>query len=162
MSNRETIETYAKKLIELIVENAEVEVHEEDEMYHVAIKTEDEAPTIIGRHGETIRALQKILEVVLYKKIGESVHILVNVNDYREKQRERLEYIAEEHAKRVHETGMSSTMRGFSSFERKILHEYITTKYPELTSYSVGEGKDRRLVVDVKSEQSEIEETTEE
>jgi hypothetical protein len=35
------------------------------------------------------------------------------------------------------------------------MHEYISTKYPELKSFSIGEGRDRRLVVDMKDGDSE-------
>lgn len=147
------IKTFADYIVSKILENYEIEVEKIDDIYHVIIKTEDEASTIIGRHGETIRSFQKILEVMLYKDIGESVKILVDVNDYRAKQRERLEYIAEQHAKKVSETSAPAYLRGFSSYERKIIHEYITGTYHELTTYSLGDGKDRRLVVTLKSDE---------
>ncbi|NTU74234.1 RNA-binding protein, partial [Candidatus Roizmanbacteria bacterium] len=89
--------------------------------------------------------------VILYKSTGESVSLLVNVNDYREKQKERLEHIADQHAQKVQSYQRSSHLRGFSSYERKMIHEYITSTYPDLTTYSVGEGRDRQLVVDLKS-----------
>ena len=48
------------------------------------------------------------------------------------------------------ETGEQSFIRGFSSYERKIAHEYITENYPDLTTFSEGEGRDRKLIVDLK------------
>ncbi len=120
-------------------------------MYHVAIKTETEAATVIGRHGETIQALQKLLEVILYKQCGEQVEMLLNVNDYQEKRRERLHYIVAQASSRVRESGNSSYLRGFSAFERKVIHEYVMSEYDDLTSYSVGEGRDRRIVIEVKA-----------
>ena len=136
-----------------MIEKFEVDVTLEEEAFHVVIKTDEEAPTVIGRHGETIRALQKILEVVLYKKFGEPVDLLLNVNDYREKQVERLEGIAEEIAQRVKNEKREVPIRSFSSYERKIIHEYIAKNHPDLTSYSVGEGRDRQLVVSAKKEE---------
>ena len=41
------------------------------------------------------------------------------------------------------------------------MHEYITGNYSELTTYSVGEGRDRRLVIDRKSAQAKPEEAEE-
>lgn len=154
MSKKETIKTEAEELLKKIIDKFELEVEETDETYHVIIKTEEEAPTVIGRHGETIRAVQKILEVILYKKFGEAVSILVNVNDYREKQKERLEDLATQVATKTQETRSASYLRNLSSYERKIIHEYITANYTDLTSYSIGEGRDRRLVVDIKKEGS--------
>lgn len=150
MDIAQTVKTETEQLLQKILTNFSVEVTEDEGMHHVNIKAEEEAPTLIGRHGETIRAIQKILEVILYKATGQSVDIVVNVNDYREKQKERLENIASEAAQRVQTEGKSAYLRGFSSYERKIMHEYVTQTYPDLTSYSVGEGRDRRLVIDRK------------
>jgi spoIIIJ-associated protein len=146
------VEQNAKYLLDKILESYELEVTEDDGIFQIIIKTDDEASTIIGRHGETIRAFQKILEVMLYREHGEAVRILVDVNDYRAKQKERLEYIAKQHADKVRDTSGPAYMRGFSSYERKIIHEYVTENYPELTTYSLGEGKDRRLVVTLKGD----------
>jgi spoIIIJ-associated protein len=151
MDKVQVIKSEAEELIKKIIEKYEIQVEETDGTYHVIIKTEEEAPTIIGRHGETIRAIQKILEVILYKKLGESINVLVNVNDYREKQKERLESLAAQSAERVVAEQRPSYLRGFSSYERKLIHEYVTKNYSDLTTYSVGEGSDRRLVINLKS-----------
>ncbi len=150
MDKVKLIQTETEELLSKIIDKPEVEVTEDDGIYHVTIKSEEEAPVIIGRHGETIKAIQKILEVVLYKKLGESVEILVNVNDYREKQKERLEELADRFAQKAKELRSASYIRGLSSYERKLVHEYVTQNYPDLTSYSTGEGRDRRLVIDLK------------
>ncbi len=154
MEKIEVIKTEATELLKKIIDKFEVEVNFEEEIYQIVIKAEEEAPVVIGRHGETIRAIQKILEVILYKKFSEPVQILVNVNDYREKQKERLEGIATELAQKVTESKNSTYFGGLSSYERKIVHEYITANYPELTTYSVGEGKGRKLVIDLKSNEA--------
>ncbi len=160
MDKKTTIKTEAEELLKKMIETFEVEVEEDAEMFHVIIKTDEEAPTVIGRHGETIRALQKILEVVLFKKFGEPVDLLVNVNDYREKQKERLEGIAENIAKRVVEEKREVPLRSFSSYERKVIHEYIAKNYPDLTSFSEGEGRERQLVVSLKKEEVKEEQTS--
>jgi len=144
-----TVKTEVEELLKKLIDTYTLEVTEEGGTFHIVIKTE-EAPTIIGRHGETIRAIQKILEVMLYKQIKESVHVLINVNDYREKQQERLEFTASQYADKVMESRTSEDVFHLSSYERRIIHQYITANYPELTSYSVGEGRDRKLVIDLK------------
>ena len=153
MDKIKTIKSETEELLKKMIDKFEVELSQEEEVFHVVIKTDEEAPTVIGRHGETIRALQKILEVVLYKKFGEPVDLLVNVNDYREKQLERLEGIVKDIAERVKNESREVPLRSFSSYERKIIHEYITKNYPDLTSYSVGEGRDRQLIVAPKKEE---------
>lgn len=150
MDKLKIVEAEAKELLSKIIDNVDIEVSEDHGLFHILIKTEEEAPVVIGRHGETIKAIQKILEVVMYKKTGASVELLVNVNDYREKQKERLVEIADRSAQKAIEFKSASYVRGLSAYERKVIHEYVTNKYPELASYSTGEGRDRRLVVDLK------------
>lgn len=152
MDTQQTIKTEAEELLKKFIDKFEVSVEDDEGVFHVIIKTESDAPTVIGRHGETIRAIQKILEVVLFKKTGEPVSLLVNVNDYREKQKERLEGIASDTALKTQETKSPSYLRNFSSYERKLIHEYVTKNFPDLTTYSIGEGRDRRLVIDMKKE----------
>lgn len=155
MDKIKTIKAETEALLDKMIDKFEVEVKEEEDIYQIIIKTEEEAPTVIGRHGETIRALQKILEVILYKKLGDTVDLLVNVNDYREKQKDRLEKIAEDLAQKVAGEKKEMYLRSFSSYERRIIHEYIAKNHPELTTYSVGEGRDRRLVVNLKENEPE-------
>ena len=88
--------------------------------------------------------------MILYKKFNERVEILVNVNDFREKQKERLETMAREYADQTKTTGTAAYIRSLSSYERKLIHEFITANYPDLTTTSVGEGRERQLVIEVK------------
>ncbi len=159
MDKVQTIKTEAETLLSKMISDYQVEVEASDDtIFHVIIKAENDAPTVIGRHGETIRAIQKILEVILYKALGESVSILVNVNDYREKQKERLEGIASQLADKAKALKQPAYFRGLSSYERKMIHEFITTSYPELTTYSEGEGRDRKLVIDLKGNEPQTDE----
>lgn len=159
MDKIEVIKKETETLLTKMINTFEIEVQEDSGVFQILIKAEEEAPTVIGRHGETIRAIQKILEVVLYKQFSEPVNILVNVNDYREKQKERLEGLATQFASKTQTLKEATYIRGLSSYERKLVHEYITSNYPDLTTYSVGEGKDRQLVVNLKG--NEPKETTE-
>ncbi len=152
MDKIKLIKTETEDLLKKITDDFEVDVKEEEKIFHIMIKTEEEASTVIGRHGETIRAIQKILEVILYKKLGQPIDILVNVNDYREKQKERLKGLASQLADKVNSSKKPVYFRGLSSYERKIIHQYITDNHPHLTTYSIGEGKERQLVVELKNE----------
>ena len=150
MDKIQTIKTETEELLNKMINKFEVEVMDDGGVFQVIVKTDEEVSTVIGRHGETIRAIQKILEVILYKKFNERVEILVNVNDFREKQKERLETMAKEYAEQTKSTGTAGYIRSLSSYERKLIHEYVTENYPELTTSSVGEGRDRQLVIEVK------------
>ena len=156
MDKIQTIKTETEELLSKMINKFEVEVADDGGVFQVIIKTDEEVSTVIGRHGETIRAIQKILEVIFFKKFNEPMNILVNVNDYREKQKERLELMAREYADNTKSTGNEGYIRNLSSYERKLIHEYITANYPELTTASVGEGRERYLVISVKDKKSEV------
>ena len=158
MDKLETIKKETEELLSKMINKFEVEVEDDGGVFQVIIKTDEEVSTVIGRHGETIRAIQKILEVIFFKKFNEPMNILVNVNDYREKQKERLESMAREYADNVKSTGNEGYIHNLSSYERKLIHEYITANYPELTTSSVGEGRERYLVISVKDKKSEASE----
>ncbi|PIQ71960.1 hypothetical protein COW57_02820 [Candidatus Roizmanbacteria bacterium CG17_big_fil_post_rev_8_21_14_2_50_39_7] len=149
MEKKQVVQAETEALLKKIVLQYTLEVIEDQGAFQIIVKTE-EAPTLIGRHGETVRSFQKILEVVLFQLFKEPVRILINVNDYREKQTERLNEMAREYAQKTLDSKTAGYINDLSSYERRIIHQLITTEYPDLTSYSVGEGRDRQLVVDLK------------
>jgi len=149
MEKIDVVRTETEALLKKVVTQYTLEVVEDQGAFQVVIKTE-EAPTLIGRHGDTVRAFQKILEVMLFQQFKEPVRLLINVNDYREKQTERLNEMAREYAQKTLDTKMAGYISNLSSYERRIIHQLITAEFPDLASYSVGEGRDRQLVVDLK------------
>jgi spoIIIJ-associated protein len=151
MDTNNAILEITKTIVDMMIDNASVEVNEESGIYKIFIQAGEDAPAIIGRHGDTIRSLQKIVEVACYHKLQTRVDIVVNVNDYREKQIERLQNISSEIAEKVKSGGHALPFRGLNSYERRVVHEYITKNHPELSTYSVGEGRARELMIDLQS-----------
>ncbi len=94
--------------------------------------------------------MQRILEVIAFKKFGEKVNILLDVNNFREEQRKRLEEKAKEWGNQVLEENRPISIKNLSGLERKIIHEYISDNFPELTTESIGEGKGRKLIIEKK------------
>lgn len=151
MDTIQTIKEITQTIVNYMVNDATVEVSEEESMYKIFIQAGEQAPAIIGRHGDTIRSLQKIVEVAAFNKLGTRIELVVNVNDYREKQVERLQNIAQEIALKVRDQQRAMPFRGLNSYERRIVHEYVTNTHPDLTTYSVGEGRFRELMIDLQS-----------
>lgn len=149
MEKKQVVQEETEALLKKIVSQYTLEIIEDQGAFQIIVKTE-EAPTLIGRHGDTVRSFQKILEVILFQLFKEPVRILINVNDYREKQTERLNEMAREYAQKTLDSKTAGYINDLSSYERRIIHQLVTTEYPDLTSYSVGEGRDRQLVVDLK------------
>ncbi len=150
MEKIEIIKKEVEDLLKKMIDKFELEVEYLNDVYHVKIKADEEASIVIGKHGETIRSLQKILEVIFYKKFKEPINVLVNVNDFREKQKEKLEKLIDELVKKIEKEKKPLYINNLSAYERKLVHEYITKNYPHLNSYSIGEGKERRLVMELR------------
>lgn len=147
MTTEEIIQNEAKNLMDRLGISVEVGVTHTDNVYTIQLSGEVDTPLIIGKFGETLSSLQRVLEAMLFTALGQPVNILVNVNDYRERQRERIIGIAQNLVRRVLDEGQSASVRSFSAYERKIIHEYIGANHPDLTSASSGEGADRTLTI---------------
>ncbi|OGK19784.1 hypothetical protein A3C23_01625 [Candidatus Roizmanbacteria bacterium RIFCSPHIGHO2_02_FULL_37_13b] len=153
MDKKKIIKEKVTDILNCLSFNPDISVEEVDNVYQVTLKTESEASLLIGRYGETLSSLQRVMEAILYKSFGELVPILVNVNDYREKQKERIENIAKNIADRTIAQKKISSLSSFSSFERKLIHEYVSKNFPELESFSEGVGRDRKIFIKLKGEE---------
>jgi len=142
----ETINKILKKLFELLEVAVEFEVEkDEEEIYLVKIKTE-EAGILIGSHGQTLQSLKRFLALALFKKLGEWVNILVDVNDYWEKREQDLKEMAQRVAERAMATGEPVNLSYLNSAERRIVHLALSS-HPQVVSESEGEGRERRIVI---------------
>jgi spoIIIJ-associated protein len=141
------IQTLTLEFVEKIGFAATVEVTPEGESYRVHIKTEEDASMLIGKHAHMLAALQRLIGAMLFKRMGEKVDVLIDVNDYRDAQKERIIGIADNIARRVIDEDRPSHVSSFSAYERKIIHEHISNNYHSLESHSEGEGKFRQLVI---------------
>ncbi len=141
------ITTEVKELLKQLGVDAGFEVSETDNVFSVAITCNDDPSLLIGKHAEGLLSIQRVLQIILFKKFDSKVEVLVDINDYRERQRGRLEQIADNIAMRVERDNRSSTLRSFNAYERKIIHEYISLKYPNLQTHSEGEEPSRVLIV---------------
>ena len=78
---------------------------------------------LIGRHGQTIDAVQYLLNVIQYRAYGDAKKdVVVDADGYRERRRATLESLADEIAERVRESGKAEELEPMTSVERKIVH----------------------------------------
>ena len=142
----ETIKKILTRLFILLEVEAEFEIEKDkEEAYLVKVKTE-EAGILIGSHGQTLQSLKHFLTMALFKKSGEWVNILVDVNDYWQKRKEDLEEMAKRTAERVVVIGESVHLPFLNPSERRIVHLALSS-HPQVVSESEGEGRERRIVI---------------
>jgi len=147
-NTQELAEDLAKKLLSLMGTKAKVTVDEdkENEATVVNIETEEERGLLIGRHGETLNAIQTLLGMMVRSNLGEWKRIVVNIGDWRERQEEQLVKLAKEVAERAKQTGEPQPLYNLSASQRRLIHIELE-KDTEVTTESTGEGQDRYLVV---------------
>ena len=101
---------------------------------------------LIGWRGETLRALQSVTNVMVGKHLDEGERIIVDVERYRQRREHTVREIAMRAARQVKMTGDAITLDAMQPFERRAIHLALEGD-PEVTSSSIGEEPDRRVVV---------------
>jgi spoIIIJ-associated protein len=101
---------------------------------------------LIGRHGQTLDAVQELTRVVVGQRTGMRARIVVDVEDYRRRQRSRLEARAREMAKRVARSGREEELEPMNPYERKVVHDAVSG-VSGVRSASRGEDPERRVVI---------------
>ncbi len=137
------------------VDTAVVHAEESDDAHTLTIACdENESGLLIGRHAETLDALQYLVRIVFQKDDAKT--IVVNINDFRQKREEYLLDLASRVAARVMETGKPQTLR-LNAAERRVVHMALTD-HPDVTTESEGEGIYRVLRVFLKEAQMVVQE----
>jgi len=145
---QETLRKTAEALLRLMgFSQASVTLRQQapDDLLTVAISM-DEAGILIGEAGVNLRAFEHITKLVVRKLLVESPRFIVDVNNYRKEWLEGLREYAHEIAGRVAREQKELEMDPMSSYERRIIHTELTSR-PDISTESVGEGFDRRVVV---------------
>lgn len=145
----------AEKLFELLGSKASVEVSldEENQAVSVNVMTEEEAGLLIGRHGDTLNSIQSVLGMIVSRKAGEWVRVIVNIGDWRQKQESHLVELANTSAQRAKQTGEDQPLYNLTAAERRIVHMTLSSD-KEVETESLGEGDERYLVVRAKNKKS--------
>jgi spoIIIJ-associated protein len=144
------IEEKVKGLLTLMNRvETEVEVKmiedQEEEKIMVRFLTDDPGP-MIGFKGKHLAAIQTVLGLMVNNKKEEWTRVLVDVNDYRDEQKVRLEEKARNLAQECLETGRVIGLERMSSYERRIVHMAVAD-IEGVETVSEGEGEMRRLLL---------------
>jgi spoIIIJ-associated protein len=107
----------------------------------------DELGLLIGRHGETLDAIQLLAAAILRRDREERLDVVIDAAGYRARRRNRLEEIARESAELTRSSGERVSLEPMSAAERKIIHTYLEGAGGVVTS-SEGVEPDRYVVVE--------------
>jgi spoIIIJ-associated protein len=125
--------------------DATVAIREEEDGIRATFEGHD-LGLVIGKHGQTIDALQYLANAVAARAAGERIEVVLDAAGYRERRRATLEALADRTAERVVTTGSPVALDPMTSSERKIVHLRLRDRTDVVTS-SDGTEPNRHVVV---------------
>jgi spoIIIJ-associated protein len=106
----------------------------------------DDAGLLIGRRGDTLKALQFLVKYLVSQKLDTNVNLLVDVEGYQDRRYQSLMNMARRVAQRVAEFESPITLEPMPPNERRIVHMALAD-HPRVTTESTGSGTSRQVVV---------------
>jgi spoIIIJ-associated protein len=102
---------------------------------------------LIGRKGQTLEALQYLITRIAGEKLtAEGPHLVIDIENYRERRRKTLEDMALRLGEKAKRQRKTVTVDALSAADRRVIHEALQDD-PWLTTRSLGQGSYRRLLI---------------
>ncbi len=147
----EATESIVSKLIHHLGMTAQVSAHYDEtstddrRMIQVDVHG-DNLSALIGRHAETLTALQHVASLMVGKQTQQWVQLVVDVEGYRERREKQVRQIALRVVDQVIKTGRKATLEPMTASERRAIHIELRG-HPAVTTESTGEEPHRKVVI---------------
>ena len=105
----------------------------------------EDSGLLIGRRGQTLQALQFLVNLIVRKQF-EGVRVVLDVENYRQRRESQLKDMAEKVAERVAQTNRSITLEPMPPADRRIIHTSLTD-HSGVSTESTGEGEGRKVTI---------------
>ncbi len=104
---------------------------------------------LIGRRGQTLDALQYLVNIVANRFSDKHIRIVLDAEEFRERRRKTLEELSSRLATRVVRTKKDVVLEPMSPADRKIIHSQLQD-HPTVRTYSKGDEPNRRVVISLR------------
>lgn len=104
---------------------------------------------LIGKHGQTLDSLQYLTNLVANKNTETRIHIVIDVENYRDRRSETLTRLAKRLADKVKKSGERVVLEPMNPHERKIIHTALQND-TRITTLSEGSEPYRKVVIELK------------
>lgn len=105
------------------------------------------AALLIGKRGQTLNALQQLVQLVANKHADQFKVVRINVGDYRERREQSLEQFANRMADKAIRTNRKVQLEPMPAYERKVIHHTLSNRL-DIETYSEGTDPYRYLVIE--------------
>ncbi len=110
----------------------------------------DDLGILIGRRGETLRAMQYLVRLMVSHRLKHWTNLVVDVEHYRVRRRRALDTLANRVAEEVVRSGRSQALEPMPAYERRLVHISLRD-HPQVATQSVGEGEKRKVTIFLKA-----------
>jgi len=147
---RETPEEEAKQILQNILDKmgflAVVDsTKDESGSILLEVKGEDMG-RIIGKEGAMLKSMETIVSAMAWKILGEKTRVSIDAGGYKEKRNKVIQKLAQDVAEDVVKAGEEKTLPYMEAADRRVIHLHLQNN-PDVTTFSRGEGKERRIVI---------------
>lgn len=141
----EYIKGYLKETTELMGIKVDFETQKRENYLKINMLSDNNA-ILIGKNGRTMSSLQTLVRQSVQNKLGLKINIILDANEYKQKQEKNLERLAIRLAKDVRKTKIEAKMDCMNSYERRIVHN-VLTNFKGVTTISEGEEPNRFVII---------------
>lgn len=141
----ERVEELLARILDAVGIEAEVEVRETDEAVTAVLDGED-LGLLIGRHGQTIDAIQHLAYRAAFRGADGRKRVTVDAAGYRDRRAALLQHDADEAVEEALRIAAPVALDAMNAVERRVVHEYLRD-HDGIETYSEGVEPDRHLVV---------------
>lgn len=136
-----------KRIVDTISDDAHIKIEDGHDGLLFSVKGSD-AALLIGKRGQTLEAIQSLVEKIINKHNTNNgkVRVQVDVEGYLQTRQENLEMLAKKLATKSKRIGKPIALSQMSAYERRIIHLALK-KDPGVRTKSKGEGYLRKLVI---------------
>jgi spoIIIJ-associated protein len=141
-----TVRELLDRIVREIGVHARLAIEEDDETLTAAFSGRD-LGLLIGKHGQTIDAIQYLANAIVYRgQVEDRKAIVVDAAGYRERRTASLDALAVRSAERAVSTGQRVELEPMTAVERKVVHVRLKD-YPGVTTASEGTEPNRFVVI---------------
>jgi spoIIIJ-associated protein len=142
----ERVRAVVTRVIDALGFDASVAVTEDADEIRATVEGPEEMGRLIGRHGQTIDALQHLAWRAAFHDRDERKAVVVDAAGYRQRREETLQRQADRAASEALRYGRPVELEPMSAAERKTVHNYLADR-TDVDTHSEGDEPERRLVV---------------
>ncbi len=139
------IKDYLKQIINGLGLDVNFEIKNKEDFVVIKMYADNNS-ILIGKNGQTLKALEIIIKQMVLVKYGARFKVSLDVENYKDKKEATLIRIAKRTAKEVAKTKVAASLENMNAYERRIIHNALTD-FKGVTTESEGEEPNRHIVI---------------